>query len=302
MTAPELPRLAWTPGTTITAGEEQSIRLSVPSLGRAWHLDVEGLARIARWIAAPAGPPPDAVVRLAQAGVLITTEMPAPTNGRWGPVRRFHHWADHATYRDGADPTGTAREAVIARFSPDDIARMRGADLTGASELVLADDLAELVWQASSRMRANRVRVAEADNASALLFSYGTAHDLIVIDPAAGRANVAWADLGRMGCGRPTAANPGAMLRAARLDPRARGVAVVGRFEDYQRRYRHEKAMRGFLVDGGRILGEVARAIATKYGSATVSDGPLPPNVAWLAGLDAGRFLVVGLAVIPDQG
>ncbi|MEK8174324.1 hypothetical protein NKH77_50990 [Streptomyces sp. M19] len=59
-----------------------------------------------------------------------------------------------------------------------------------------------------------------------------------------------------------------------------------GQPESYQRRYRHEKAMRGFLVDGGRILGEVARAVATRYGAAVMSDVPSRPNSVVAAGLD----------------
>lgn len=291
-------RLWWAAGTTITADGETGVRLSCPAVGRAWRMDAGKLGQIVRWVAAPDGPPPGAVARLAEAGLLVDARTPA--DGEiWGPARRFHGWAGHDIYQDGADPSGIARQAVLSRFSPEDLALIRHPDADAESEPVLSPGMAEVVWQASARMRANRVRVATATSASALLYSYGTAHSLIVIDPAACRTPVAWADLGRMGHGRPIAADPSALLRAARLDEQAPAVAVVGSFPDYQRRYRHEKAMRGFLVDGGRILGEVARAVATKYGSAAVSDGPLP-EIAPLAGLDETRILVVGLAGMPS--
>ncbi|MBM0236168.1 hypothetical protein JNW88_01770 [Micromonospora sp. ATA32] len=240
-------------------------------------------------MAESSGPTPGVILQLVRAGVLVSGK--APTDERWDPVRRFHEWANHEIYLDGSDPTGASRKAAVAQFSADDIDTMRNPDAEGGSEAVLAADLAEVVWAASLRMRANRVRVSEATDARGLLFSYGAAHDLIVVDQYSHRAPVAWVDLGRFGYGRPLAADPATLLR----DVGSRGIAVVGRFERYQRRYRHEKAMRGFLIDGGRVLGEVARAVATRYGSAMVSDTPLPPGKAEL---DPSEILVVGIVAV----
>lgn len=291
------PRFRWVSGTTITVDGER-VRVSIPTLGRAWRFDAAGLVTLLLWMTAPSEPAPELVLRLLDAGLLINDVPDLTEEEAWGPVRRFHTWAQHDYYLDGADPSGLARAAALARFSAEEITKIRSGKAHECSQPGIADDLADIAWVASSRMRANRARVAAAKDARELLFSYGAAHNLLVIDPAADLHAISVVDVERMGWGRRVDGHPGSLLHAAGLEESARGIAVLGSFEDYQRRYRHEKAMRGFHVDGGRLLGELARAVASRYGSAMVTDGPLPPAVTELAGLDPSRQVVVGIATI----
>lgn len=291
--------LCWHPGTTISRVDDSTVRLAVPRLARAWIVSARELAKVVRWLEAPNEEEPALLAPLLAAGVLAPAES-APSQEPWSPTRRFHTWANHSYYLDGTDPTGSARESVLAKFAGDDVERIRrrGTDLRSAP--VLSSVIATAVWRASTRMRANQSRVLEATNASTLFFSYGTAHDLVVLDPTSDTAQIALVDISRFGYGVKLDGDVVALLRSAALAPTTRGIAVIGQYEDYQRRYRHDKAMRGFLVDGGRILTECANAISMSSGSARCSDSPLQSSATTHLGLEKFRGLIFGIVGFPD--
>lgn len=285
-------RLRWAVGTTITRDDGTALRVSVPSLGRAWRMDRRTWSTLLRWVADPAGPEPVLIRRLVSAGLLVEGEVPESDDGPWSPVRRFQAWVAHDLYRDGADRSGAVRHDVMEQFGDDDVERMRQSPVRAqASAQIFPSHLAEIVWQATSRVRANRARVRSAVDANALLFSYGAAHELIVAVAASPGSLVAWADLDRNGHGHPIPADPAAVLDGAGVGASCAVILVVGTFGDYQRRYHHDKAMRGFLVDGGRLLGEVSRIAAARCGEAVVTYDVPSPGLGALLNLDADQFV-----------
>lgn len=289
-----LPRAHWAPGLALTADGSGKVRLSVASLGRAWSVSPRGVSDVVRWVDGHDVGRTPLVYRMLEAGVLVD-DPGHGSDAMHGPTRRFHAWAGHDHYADGADPGGAVRGGVLDRFGPTDLDAMRAMGERPPGRQPLPEDLAEVVWRATHRTREYRRIVARSQRAAELLFSYGSAYDLLVLDPAMGPARGAWADLAREGFGTPLDVNPAEVFRVAGFGPGpCRGVAVVGRVDHYQLRYRHEKALVGLLVDGGRVLAEVARAMGGSD-EVSVSDAPLP-EVSEVLGLNALRQLVVGVA------
>ncbi len=291
--------LAWADGTVVAPDAPGRVRLSVSSLGRAWIVPASDLEAALRWLDGHGTRPP-LIDRLITAGVLVE-HAESGARGDLGTTRRMLQWASSQQFADGADPGGAARTGALGRFGAADLAAIRTMGQISEADQPLPPDLAEAVWVATERTRRYCAIVGATTQPSALMLSYGSAHDLYVLDAQMTPDSVARADLRHRGKGAGQDADLRRFLDTAGYGAVVgRGIAVVGRFDDYQVRYRHEKALGGFLVDGGRILGEVARAVAGLVGAAMVSDAPLPATASTALGLDPMCHLVVGV-VLSDR-
>lgn len=290
--------LRWAETTTVAADGLDRVLVSSASIGRAWRVKTSAFVEVVVWMADQRTSPPPLAGKLEAAGLLVdqNDQDDQVLVGR-SPTADYHMWAERDDYHDGADELAAVREYLVDRFEPDTHRAIRNlAELRPAPDAILSGMLADVVWQATGRVRLYRQIMRIQPSAATLLYSYGAAYDLYVLDSGAGERSVIHADPDYRGRGRAVAADAGSVLRRAGIDGAGVGVAVVGRIEDYQLRYHHAKALRGFFVDGGRLLAEVGRALQQQVLHARLSRMPLGTGLCGELGLVADTHVVFGIA------
>ncbi len=288
----------WAAGTTMENEGSDTIRISAPALGRSWRLDAGRVERLLHQVVAEEFDDP-AVQQLIRLGLLVEREGADGTS--WGPVRRYHAWSGIDHFRDGADSTGGLRASALRLFSQDDLDALREPAVPEGRREQIPEPWAAVVWTALTRVRANRRRLREAVHPAELLYSYGAAHGLLIVSRVDGRVLVTVADPASYGSGvRLASMDAAADPRLDVLAPLA--IGVFGDLAAYRRRYRHEKAFRGFLVDGGRLSAEVARALRAKGVSSTTRTGFTDPALLSALGLQPFVHHLAAAYVADEEG
>lgn len=290
-------RLRWSDGAIVAPAGGRRAAVSTASTGRLWITSGAALARVVAWVADPGDPPPPLAAKLRDAGILVDDpnggEPFAPS-----PTLAYHRWSERDDYADGADELAERRREVLGKFEAPTRRAILNLARSRPAPDPLPSDLIDVVWHATDRARLYRRIVRSDGSAAALLYSYGAAYDLYVLDPGAPTASVLLADLDARGRGAAVDADATDVLRSVGVNSAHRGVAVVGRLEDFQLRYHHAKALRGFLVDGGRMLAEVGRAMQRRFPDAWLSRAPLGAPTCRALRLDPATHVAIGISFV----
>lgn len=233
------------------------VRLSLPSAGKTWRVARSTFEEVGELLKSGSSLSLLAE-RLLQVGILTV----GSGDGAWTAARRFHAWSGIDQFRDGHDPSGAERSAVLSAYSAQRLAGLRHPPREAGDPATLEEPWASVVHAALTRVRANRKRLAEATTAPELLYSYGAAHSVLLLQRDDDGERVLLADPQEKGKATQ-------VIRHWTKEPGTQSppvvIIVAGNTSIYRDRYRHEKAFRGFLVDGGRVSAEVARALSASH-------------------------------------
>lgn len=275
------PILAWAPGATIEAEAPGIVRVSLPGAGRTWRFEADRFEHILKGVLEQTLDR-SLAEQLARLGLLIHEREPDRTH--WGVVRRYHEWSQANRFRDGADTQGDGRQAVLDLYSADDLEQLRTPPTPEGEPALIGPFWASILAPASARISANRDRLSSATNAAELLYSYGAAHGFVLVSRSAGELISILAD--------PTQPGRGVALSRIPLEDypelkswSPQSVLVVGDMTSYRRRYRHEKALQGFFVDGGRLGSELCRSLRAHGVPTTTFSGLYDPEIVSALGL-----------------
>lgn len=296
----------WRPGLTLRPHHNEARCLLVSAaLGKAWAIDLDQLLTVHRWFVGLSDRRPTLVDRLLEAGV-VTDERTSRAPAALSATARLHTWSSQTPYLDLHDPHGVIRRQVVRGFS-----RRAGRDAAatgllvapGSKPLMLpaAHPVATIVGSATRRPRHVAARTQDSPDPIAYLVSYGAAFSTIIMASAVeGLDDGCYLadDIDPLKY-TPLHVDQRALLASLDLEQSAEPSVVmfcVGDVARYRDRYRHEQAMRGFLIDGGRIFREMVLELTELRISPLLSASfPLSAAVSEVLGLREKRHLLFGV-------
>ena len=237
-----------------------TIRISATALGRSWRLDAGRVERLLHQVVAEEFDDP-AVQQLIRLGLLVEREGADGTS--WGPVRRYHAWSGIDHFRDGADSTGGLRASALRLFSKTNLDALRQPAVPEGRREQISRTVGGGGRTALTRARANAGGCARRCNRPSCSTATGAAHGLLIVYARDGRVLVTVADPASYGSGvRLASMDAAADPRLDVLAPSPSGSSAISPPTGDAIATKRRSA--GFLVDGGRLSAEVARALRAK--------------------------------------